>query len=91
MHYYVKLNVGQFYKVFGKEFHRGVEQAVTEKEYEYISALVDKRMIDQGDRRQIIGVPLFICRTEEPTIQEKVLEDIKDAPDSLRPKRRTAE
>lgn len=80
-----------FYKVFGKEFHRGVEQAVTQKEYEYISTLVDKRLIDQGDKRQIINVPLFACRTEEPSVQEKVLEEIKDAPESLRPKRRTAE
>jgi hypothetical protein len=88
MHYYAKLAVGGFYKVFGKIFLRGVEHAVDEKEYDYLKTLVDKRLIDQGATRQIINVPLFTVRTEELTTQEKVMEEIQDAPDSLRPKRR---
>lgn len=91
MRYFVKLVVGGFYKVHGKEFLRGVEHQVNKEHYDYIKELVDRRLVDQGDKKQIIKVPLFAVREEEFSTEEKVLEEIKDAPASLRPKRKEAE
>jgi hypothetical protein len=74
--------------VFGIEFKHGVEHQITKERYDYLKKLVDKRLVDQGNTKQIINVPIFAVREQEYTTEQKVLEEIKDAPDSLRPKRR---
>lgn len=90
-HYFVKLVVGRLYKTRQREFLNGQQTAVSEEEFNYLKTLVDKRLIDQGDKQQIIAVPLFECKEEEATVEEKVANEIKDAPDSLRHRKRKEE
>jgi hypothetical protein len=88
MNYFAKLVVGGVYIVGGVRFERGVELPVSEGQANYVKTLTDSRIVVQGDKRALINVPLFQVREEELTVQEKVLDEIKDAPDSLKPKRR---
>lgn len=90
-HYLVKLVVGRLYKTRLREFLNGVEVAVSEDEFNYIKTLSDRRLIDQGDRQQIVEVPLFDCKEVEATVEEKVAEEIKDAPETLRPRKKKEE
>lgn len=88
MQYFVKLVIGGQYLLFGKIFQRGVEHAVLEKEFEYIKGLFDTRNVEQGDKIARLKVPLFATRVVEPTVEEKILAEVKDTPDTLKPKRK---
>jgi hypothetical protein len=89
MNYFAKLVVGGKYILRGRIFERGVELAVSKDDAEYLKSKTDNRLIPQGDNFALLRVPVFAVREEEPTVQERVLEEIKDAPDTLKPKRRT--
>lgn len=87
MSYTAKLVVGGQYFFKGYRFERGVEVPVTQDEAEYLKTAVDHRLIEQGDGFQRISVPVFEITEVVPTLQEKVLEEVKDVPDTLKPKK----
>jgi hypothetical protein len=88
MHYYVTLIVGGLYHWNGKQFFLTEEQAVSEKEYDYLSSLYDSRLVESGNGMAVVKFPLFKTRVEEKTTEEKVLEKIESAPDTLKPTRK---
>lgn len=91
MHYFVKLAIGGTYMYKGVVYSLGQEQAVNKEVYDYLEALYDTKLVEQGDRQAVIKVPYFTCRTEDYTVAEKVAEEVKDAPNSLRPRRTKTE
>lgn len=88
MQYFAKLTIGGKYILSGRHFIRGVEEAVNELDAKYLKTLFDTRNVEQGDKIARIKVPLFTIREVEPTVEEKILEEIKDTPDTLKPTRR---
>lgn len=91
MHYYVTLALGGRYLFKGITYELGQEHAVSKEVYDYLSTVVETKLVDQGDKRAIIKVPVFKCRTEDFTVEEKVAEEVKNAPESLRPRRSKTE
>lgn len=85
MNYFATLAVGGQYLYAGKVFVRGEEQAVSTEEANYLKTLHDNRLIDQGEKRALLPIPLFSVRELAPTVEEKVLEEIKTAPTTLKP------
>lgn len=85
MHYFATLVVGGLYIYKDKKFLAGEELPVSKEEAEYFTTIKDRRLIEQGDFHQLINVPVFRIREEDLTVTEKVLEEIKTAPNSLKP------
>lgn len=89
MKYFAKLIVGGTYRTLTNIFELGVEKSVTNEEHNYLSQVIDFKVISEDDKgRHVNSFPLFACRSEEDTVEEKVAEEIKDAPESLHPRRK---
>lgn len=85
--YFAKLVFGRIYRYKGINFEFNTEQAVTEEVYKYLSTVVETKASLEGNGRKITNVPRFVLRVVEPTQEERVLEEIQDAPTSLRPRK----
>jgi hypothetical protein len=70
-----------------KTFNRGEEVSVTQKEYEYLQTIVEKKLQTKGNGYVVVDIPRFSFRTEGLTQEEKVLEEVADVPDTLGPKK----
>lgn len=84
MNYFVKLVFGGTYRVKGKDFKRGQEVSVSKEEYDYLKTVGEKELVAEGNKYVVKFIPRFETREEEPTVEQKVFEEIKDAPDSLK-------
>jgi hypothetical protein len=87
MHYYAKLVRGGVYMVFGKVFNAYEEQEVTKQEYLYLKDVHESDLVPEGNNYKITKLAKFECREVEPSLEEKVFEEVGDDNDSLKPKR----
>lgn len=85
MKYFAKLVLGQQYLVKGQTFERSVELPVDESLAKYLETVVEPTLLSEGNKWVVKPLPRFEVRSEELSTAEKVEEEVKDAPDNLKP------
>lgn len=85
MKYFAKLILGQQYLVGGQIFLRGKELQVSEKRAKYLETVVEDTLLSEGNKWVVKPLPRFEVRSEDLTVEEKVQEEVVDAPVTLKP------
>lgn len=85
MKYFAKLILGQQYLIRGVSFSRNEEVAVDESLAKKLETVVEPTLLSEGNKWVVKPLPRFEVRSEELSTAEKVEEEVKDAPDSLKP------
>lgn len=87
MQVFATLALGKRFIKGGVVYERNVEQAVTPEKYEELKKSAEIRVVSEGNQYIRKAIPRFHFRIEEPTKEEKVLEELKDVEDSLAPRK----
>jgi hypothetical protein len=83
--YFAKLALGSVYFTLKHKFEWNKELEITKDEYDYLNTVIETELVDEGNGLAVKRHAKFTTREEELTVQEKVEEEIQDAPDKLKP------